>query len=69
MNRFEKNKINWRLLAKYLSGETDNEETVRVNEWININSKNRKLFDNLKNDWKKINTIKDMKKKKPLTIG
>jgi transmembrane sensor len=62
MSRYKENKINWKLLAKYLSGESDNEEGFRVNEWINSNNKNKILFKNIQTDWEKINSIKNMKK-------
>jgi len=56
------NRIDWGLIAKYLSGDTDNEENVRVNGWINSNNKNKILFKNIQTDWQKINSIKNMKK-------
>jgi transmembrane sensor len=56
------NKINWALLARYLSGESDNEEAAIINKWINSSSKNSLLFKNIKADWEKINSIKNMKK-------
>ena len=62
MNLYNENKINWRLLTKYLAGDSDNEETVRVSEWINCNNKNKILFKSIQKDWEKINSIINMKK-------
>jgi transmembrane sensor len=56
------NKINWELLAKYLSGECNDEETVPIQEWIESSDKNKIFFKNIQSDWNKINLARNMKK-------
>jgi ferric-dicitrate binding protein FerR (iron transport regulator) len=45
------NQIDWPLLAKYLSGESSDEETVKVSEWLESDSENLKLLDSMKVVW------------------
>jgi transmembrane sensor len=56
------NKINWDLLGKYLSGESNKEETIQIQRWIESSNKNKILFENIQSDWNKINLVKNMKK-------
>ena len=62
MKMFNENKINWGLLGKYLSGESNNEETIQIQRWIESSNKNKILFENIQSDWDKINLTKNMKK-------
>ncbi len=62
MKRYRENKIRWGLLARYLSGESDNEEAGIIKKWINSSNENNILLKNIKADWEKINSIKNMKK-------
>jgi transmembrane sensor len=62
MKRYRENKINWELLARYLSGESNNEEAAIINQWVDSSKENNILFKNIKDDWEKINSIKNMKK-------
>lgn len=62
MKILNKNKIDWGLLGKYLSGESNNEETIRIQRWIKSSNKNKILIENIQSDWNKINLAKNMKK-------
>ena len=62
MQIFNKNKINWTLLSKYLAGESYVYENKKIKEWIEASEKNKLLFENIQSDWEKINEIKNMKK-------
>jgi len=62
MKTLNKSKIDWELLGKYLSGESNNEETIRIQRWIESSNKNKILFENIESDWNKINLAKNMKK-------
>lgn len=45
------NQIDWQLLAKYLSGETSDEESAKVINWLETDKENQKLFDSMKGVW------------------
>jgi transmembrane sensor len=62
MKILNENKINWGLLGKYLSGESNNEETIQIQRWIESSIKSKILFKNIQSDWNKINLVKNMKK-------
>ena len=47
------NDMNDDLLIKYLVGETTNEESVQVNQWINANEANKKYFEQYLLIWEK----------------
>jgi transmembrane sensor len=57
-----KNKINWTLLSKYLTGECSSDENKRIEEWINASGKNKALYESIQSDWEKINETEKMKK-------
>ncbi len=61
MKILNENKITWGLLGKYLSGESNNEETILIQRWIESSNKNKILFENIQSDWNKINLAKNMK--------
>jgi ferric-dicitrate binding protein FerR (iron transport regulator) len=54
---FTSMKTDWSLLAKYLAGETSEKETTAILKWIATRPENRELFNELKNDWKRIETM------------
>lgn len=62
MKLLNKNKINWTLLSKYLTGESSADENKKIEEWINASGKNKTLYDSIQSDWEKINEIEKMKK-------
>ncbi|ELR72720.1 hypothetical protein C900_01099 [Fulvivirga imtechensis AK7] len=41
------------LIAKYLAGETNEEESLEIQRWLNGSSENQRYFDRLKNLWEK----------------
>ena len=45
------NQINWQLLAKYLSGESSDEENAKVLSWLETDKENQKLLDSMKGVW------------------
>ncbi|UCH14669.1 MAG: FecR domain-containing protein [Bacteroidales bacterium] len=55
------NKI-YTYLGKYLSGESNNEESIQVKKWIESSNKNKILFEKIQSDWNKINLTKNMKR-------
>lgn len=44
--------VNKEKIIKYLLGETSEEESLLVNQWLNENEKNRKYFDEIEFVWK-----------------
>jgi len=50
-------KINWNLLAKYVAGEANVEEAGAIKAWAAKNSDNLALLQDVKNDWKKMDTM------------
>jgi len=54
---FTKSKTDWNLMAKYLAGETNEKETTAIMNWLTIRPENRVLFNELKTDWKSIDTM------------
>jgi transmembrane sensor len=55
---FKPNKTNWSLLAKDLAGETNTDEKQYVSEWLGQKPEHTILYQQLKSDWKIINTMK-----------
>ena len=51
MKIFSKNEVSWGLIGKYLSGESNNEESFQIIKWIESNNKNKILFEKIKSDW------------------
>ena len=45
------NQIDWPLLAKYLSGESSDEESAKVLNWLETDKENQKLIDSMKGVW------------------
>lgn len=45
------NNPNWPLLAKYLSGESNPEENLKVTAWLNSSAENQKLLESMKRVW------------------
>ena len=45
------NQIDWPLLAKYLSGESFDEEAAKVINWLETDKENQKLLDSMKGVW------------------
>ena len=45
------NQIDWQLLAKYLSGESSDEENAKVINWLETDKENQKLLDSMKGVW------------------
>jgi len=45
------NNPNWPLLAKYLSGECDSDENLKIADWIEGSAENRQLLESMKNLW------------------
>ena len=62
MKIFNENKVGWRLIGKYLSGESNNKESLQVKKWIESSNKNIILFEKIQSDWNKINLTKNMKR-------
>lgn len=54
---FSKNKTDWSLLAKYMAGEANEKQTQSLAEWVNNNPENRALFNEIKSDWKIMDTM------------
>lgn len=52
-----KGKINWELLAKKMAGETRDGENAELDAWLEMNSANRALFEEIKTDWKKMDQM------------
>lgn len=44
--------VNKEIIIKYLLGETSEEESLLVNQWLNENEKNRKIFNEIAFVWK-----------------
>jgi transmembrane sensor len=55
---FTKNKTNWSLLAKYLAGETNQNEKAAVEKWLAHSAENRAEFGKLRSDWKIMESMK-----------
>lgn len=51
--------MNWKLLAKYLSKETNKKEDQKVQKWINKNSENVHLLKNTKILWESMEKQKE----------
>ncbi|NNG27769.1 MAG: DUF4974 domain-containing protein [Ignavibacteriaceae bacterium] len=45
------NQIGWQLLAKYLSGESSDDENAKVLSWLETDKENQKLLDSMKGVW------------------
>jgi ferric-dicitrate binding protein FerR (iron transport regulator) len=45
------NQMDWPLLAKYLSGESSDEENAKVLNWLETEKENQKLLDSMKGVW------------------
>lgn len=43
--------MTWRLLAKYLSGNTDSEEDKKIKSWLESSEENRKNYEAIKKLW------------------
>jgi ferric-dicitrate binding protein FerR (iron transport regulator) len=54
---FTTQKTNWGLLAKYLAGETGDQENAAIDKWLNKSPENRALFGKLRSDWKIMDTM------------
>lgn len=52
----EKNEVIIQVIAKYLSGNADNEEKINLEKWISDSDENRKYFEQLKNIWETTDT-------------
>ncbi|MFC1565050.1 FecR family protein [candidate division KSB1 bacterium] len=46
-----KEKIDWDLIGKYLTGETSGEENILIKTWLESDPDNQKLIDDLKEVW------------------
>lgn len=55
-----KKKITDSELGKYLAGELEQNEVIRIEEWLGSYEKNRKDFLKLKNIWKTTGRLKEM---------
>ncbi len=55
---FTKNKTDWSLLAKYLAGETNQNEKAAVEKWLARSAENRAEFGKLRSDWKIMESMK-----------
>jgi transmembrane sensor len=55
---FFKNKTNWNLLAKYIAGETSEEEKKAVVDWAAKKPENSSLLKDINTDWKKMDSMK-----------
>ncbi|HLO57351.1 MAG TPA: FecR domain-containing protein [Bacteroidales bacterium] len=54
---FTKYKTDWNLLAKYMAGETNEKENNTLMEWASKSPQNRALLNDVKSDWKKMNSM------------
>lgn len=55
---FTKNKTDWSLLAKYLAGETNENEKTAVDKWLDESAENRAELGKLRSDWKIMESMK-----------
>ncbi len=53
-----RNKTDWGLLARYLAGEAGESEKASVDKWLNKSADNRKLFENIRSDWKVMDNMR-----------
>lgn len=49
--------INWDLVAKKLAGETGTGEEAELQTWLDQSHENRKVFDEIRTDWKKMDQM------------
>jgi len=54
---FFTNKTDWSLLAKYMAGETNAEEKAALEAWLDAKESNRKLFQQIKTNWMKMDRM------------
>ncbi len=54
-----KQRTDWNLLAKYMAGETNEKETGTVLSWAESNPRNKALLNDIKSDWKKMDSMDD----------
>ena len=53
----EKPDINWDLVAKHLSGETDTTEEAQLKAWVNSSETNRLYFADLERWWRQVGQL------------
>jgi len=58
MTMWKKRKTDWKLLARYLAGETNAEENLFVDSWLAKDSKNRLLMNEILVYWKNLDQMK-----------
>jgi transmembrane sensor len=54
---FSRNKTDWTLLTKYMTGEAEEREKQAIEEWMNHSAENRALYKELTSYWRIMDTM------------